>query len=138
MWPPSSSDIILMDCAILSILERDISTRCYPNSDLLTVFIQSAMTKLGEKEVWGFCASVKGSLKLIIKAKGGHFGILYVHYNLITLLLSCVEAFFHSPSVIIFIRVFRWVNLSGPPCISLKHLTATNYGADIDRPDLVI
>ena len=45
------------------------------------------------------------------------FRNLSIHYILIILLKSFVEAFFHSPSGIIFIRVFRWVNLSGPPCI---------------------
>ena len=75
MWTPSSPDINPMDFAIWSILERDVSTRYHPNSDLLTAVIQSAWTKLDEKVVRRFCASVKARLRLIIKAKGGHFGI---------------------------------------------------------------
>ena len=59
MWPPSSTDINPMDFAIWSILERDVSTHCHPNSDLLTAVIQSAWTKLGEKVARLFCASSK-------------------------------------------------------------------------------
>ena len=73
LWPPSSSDINPMGFAIQSILERDVSTRCQPDSDLLTEVIQSAWTKLGEKPVQRFCTSVKARLRLIIKTKGGHF-----------------------------------------------------------------
>jgi len=64
-----------MDFAIWSCFERHVSTRCHPNLDLLTAVIQSAWTKLGEKVVRRFCAVVKARLRLILKAKGGHFGI---------------------------------------------------------------
>ena len=39
--PPSSPDIISMDFAIWSILERDVSTRFYPNLDSLRLVIES-------------------------------------------------------------------------------------------------
>ena len=66
--------------------------------------------------MWLSCASVKARLRLIIEANGGHSEIQSAHYILKTLPKSFIEAFFHSHSDIIFIRVFRWVNLSGPPC----------------------
>ena len=124
IWTPSSPDINPMDFAIWSILERGVSTRYQPTLDSLKAVIQSAWTRLDEKVVWHSCASVKARLRLIFRAKGGHFVIQSGYYILRIFLKSYVEAFFHTPSGIIFIRVFRWVNLSGPPCTQAFNVTS--------------
>lgn len=75
LWPPSSPDINPMDFAIWSILESDVSSRSYPNLNSLNAAIHSAWAKLDEEVVRRSCASVTSRIKLMIKAKGGHFEI---------------------------------------------------------------
>ena len=75
MWPSSVPDINLMDFAIWSILESDVSTRSYPNLDSWKAAIHSAWVKLSEEVLRHSCASVTTRIELIIKAKGGDFEI---------------------------------------------------------------
>ena len=58
---------------------------------------------------------MEASLRLIIKAKSVRNLVCSLYLR--TVVKSFVEAISHSPSGIIFIKVFRWVNLSGPPCM---------------------
>ena len=62
------------------------------------------------------CVSVKARLRLMIKAKGDDFEIWSVLYFFNILMNTRVISFFNLSSGIIIIRVFRWVNVSGPPC----------------------
>ena len=84
--------------------------------DSLKAAIQSSLTKFNEDVVRRSGASVKAHLRLMIKANVSDFENLSVHYVFNILQKSYVKAFFHLPSGIIFIKVFRWVNLSWPPC----------------------
>ena len=80
MTSSSSPDINFLDFAHWSILVRDVSVRSHPNSDSLQATIQSAWTKMDEKVLRRFCASAKAHLRLMIKAGGGSFKILLIHY----------------------------------------------------------
>ena len=75
--------------------------------DLLKAAIQLVWAKLKEEVVRRSCASVKARLRFMIKAKGGAFEIWSVHFVFNIHEKSCVKAFSHLPSVIIFIKVFR-------------------------------
>ena len=90
----------------------------------LQVLITIAWTLLSFSKQFGLievmqrsCASMAVRPRLTIKAKGGLFETLSVHYDLSLLLNSCVEETCPSLSGIIFLRAFRRVNFSGPPCI---------------------
>ena len=118
LWPPSSPDIIPKDLSVWSVLELAVLTCSHPpkKMDLLKAAIQSAWTKLNKEMVQRSSASVKARLRLMIKAKDGDFENWSVHYVFYTLLKSSVKAFFHLPSGIIFIGVFRLGKFFWNPC----------------------
>ena len=78
--PPSSPDINSMDFAVWSILERDVSTRFYPNLHSLKAVIESNQVR---RENGG---------AFMTRGKGCHFEVYSVHYLLNELLKIYLEA----------------------------------------------
>jgi len=73
LWPPSSPDLNPMDFGVWSLLEQKACAISHKNTDALKQVLLKCWDEIDAETLRATCAQVPTRLRLVIRAKGGHF-----------------------------------------------------------------
>ena len=96
LWPPSSTDLNLMDFGVWSILDSNACLSCHPSAMPLKAKLKHCWDKISPETIRVSCNQVTDKLRCVVEAKGGYIkNYISFTYNYIQLFLQKFPSTFH-------------------------------------------